>query len=138
MFIIYRFKYFIIYFKMNNKISKLRKFFNEQCVTNNLIINKRQRKLTFKDILFFLFSSVTNGTSYALTNSMMKINNIVNVSKQAISVKRNNIKCNLIDTIHTDLINHIINSSLINKCKIYAIDGSKLSFNKKLIKELRL
>lgn len=66
---------------------------------------------------------------------MLKINNIVNVSKQAISVKRNNIKCDLIESIHVDLINHIINTSLIKKCNIYAIDGSKLSFNKKLTKD---
>ena len=120
---------------MNNKISQLRKFLNNKCSYNNSKIIKRNRKLTFKDIFFFLFSSVTNGTSYALTNSMMKINNIVNVSKQAISVKRNNIDCDLIDTIRKDLIKHIISSKLIAKCKIYAIDGSKLSFSKELIKD---
>ena len=90
---------------------------------NNSKIVKRQRKLTFKDILFFLFSSVTNGTSYAFTNSIIKIKNIVNVSKQAISTKRNNIDNNLIDSIRKNLIKHINDSTLISKCKIYAIDG---------------
>ena len=72
---------------MNNKISQLRKLFNKQCVINNSKIVKRQRKLTFKDILFFLFSSVTTGTSDALTNSMIKIKNIVNVSNKRFQLK---------------------------------------------------
>ena len=111
---------------MNNKISQLRKLFNRQCTINNSKIVKRQRKLTSKDILFFLFTSVTNGTSYALTNSMIKIKNIVNVSKQEISTKRNNIDNHLVDSIRKNLIKHINDSTLISKCKIYTIKFFKI------------
>ena len=72
---------------MNNKISKLRKFFNEQCKLGDKMIIKRKRKLTTKNILYFLFKIIGNNSSFSLTNSLLKVENIVNTSCQSISFR---------------------------------------------------
>ena len=120
---------------MNNKISQLRKFFTTECKKINDKTIKRNRKLTFQHIFYFLTHIVTNNSSYSLTNSELKIKDIVDVSKQAISKKRNMIDCNLIDSLRRKLLKHINETKIMPKSNLYAVDGSGASFDKELTEE---
>ena len=120
---------------MNKQISQLRKFFISECNKVHEQTSKRNRKLNFNHMFYFLTHIVTNNSSYSITNSQLKLECSVNVSKQAISKKKNNIDCELINSIRYNLLQHINKSNVLTKSKLYAVDGSKLSFVKNLTKD---
>jgi len=62
----------------------------------------------------------------------LNIDNITNVTKQAISDKLKNIDCEKFDSLRKKILNHIQTTGVLSNSKIYAIDGCKLSFSKNL------
>lgn len=115
---------------MNTKINDLRKFFQNICNKYNEKIIQRQRKLKFSHLLYFFLQINFSKSNYSNVNMLLKSNKVINVSKQAISKKRNNICSEYIKDIFDQLVCHIRNSKIVKKSNRFAIDGSKLSYNK--------
>lgn len=103
---------------INNQINKI----NDQII-------KRNNKLTFKDILFFMLNVTGNNLSYDIINSKLKCDNICNVSKTALIKKKQNIPIDLLTNINESLINHIYDD---NKIRYIAVDGTQINLHKKL------
>jgi hypothetical protein len=117
------------------KINNLTSFINSKCDEINKETSKRNRKLQFNHIFYFISKLITNNSSYALVNSELKNDNIVNVSSQAIRKKRNNIDSKYFLSFVNDFNKFIYNDESIVKPKIFAIDGSTISLNKKFKNE---
>jgi hypothetical protein len=80
-------------------------------------------------MLYFLLKINFNNEVYNSVNKSLKNDINLNVSKQAISKKRKQIKCEDIKDIFMKLVKHVYDSGILKK-QIYAIDGSKLSYKK--------
>lgn len=118
---------------MNNYISKLRKFFKERCGKINNELVKRNRNIKSEHILCYLLNSVSNNCKTdSSTNKCLKIEGVLKTSRQAMDKRRNNFKCSYMEDILNDLNEHINKTHLFNSSNIYAVDGSKLSLNKKV------
>jgi len=91
---------------------------------------KRNRELNFKKILLFLTNIVTNDHSCSIALSELKSKDIINATKQAIIKKRNNNDSKYFKQLHLKLVDYIDNNDVTRK--IFAVDGSQLSINKKL------
>ena len=115
---------------MNSKINKLRNFFKDECKTYNEKIIKRNRKLNFTHMLYFLLKINFKNEIYSSVNANLKTNKIVNVSKQAIAKKRALIRSECIKEIFRKLVKHAYDSGILKHTRTYAIDGSKISYNK--------
>lgn len=120
---------------IDTKINKLTSFINSKCDEINKETSKRNRKLHFKHIFYFISKLITNNSSYALTNSELKNDNIINVSSQAIRKKRNNIDSKYFLSFMNDFNKFIYDDELIPKADMFGIDGSTVSIDKKFVKE---
>ncbi len=118
---------------MNKYIKNLKKFINNLLMNYNNKIFKRNSKITFKDIFYCSVYMNGNKTSYDLTNSHLKIKNIINVSKSALVKKRNKIHPIHYELINTKLINHIYDK--YNKSRHIAVDGANIYLEKCLHKD---
>lgn len=119
---------------MNSKILNLKEFLNNNCNYYTYKICDRQRKLDFSNLLFFICNLIINNSSYTVANSNLKINNIIDVSAQAIRKKRNNIDNNIFEQLTMKLYKHINDSGLLKNDNIFAIDGTKITLDKSFTK----
>lgn len=118
---------------MNNYICKLRKFFKEKCNKINNEFIKRSRNINSEHILCYLLNSVSNNCKTdSSTNKCLKIEGVLKTSRQAMDKRRNNFKCSYMEDILCGLSEHISKTKLFDSSNIYAVDGSKLSLNKKI------
>lgn len=121
-------------------INKFRKFLKNKCLMYDKLFIERKRGIDFKDILYFIIYTITNKCSYSQSIANLKDKNIIDFTRQAISTKRANIDSFYFENLHKDILKFIYNTknSLFvseKKANIYAVDGSELSFNKKLAKQ---
>ena len=89
----------------------------------------RNRKLSAKDLLYFLTLKNGNNSSYDITNAKFKCDKIVDTSKASIIKKRNKICFSEFVNLNNALLNCIYNDS---KVRYVAVDGSQLNFIKNL------
>src|SRR5271154_1026362 len=109
---------------IDTRIDNLASFINNKCDVINKETSKRNRKLHFKHIFYFISKLITNNSSYALINSELKNDNIINVSSQAIRKKRNNIDNKYFLSFVNDFNKFIYDDELIAKADTFGIDGS--------------
>lgn len=120
---------------MNLSIKKFRFFLKQKCSIYDKLIVQRNRKLDFKDILYFLIYTITNKFSYTQSIANLQTNKIITVSRQAMSIKRDKINYLIFKSLHADILDYIYKSKKCNQKdqeKIFAVDGSEVSFSKKL------
>ena len=118
---------------MNPHISKLRKFFINKCneIDNKIIC--RKRSLDSKKLLARLFQMASNNIdSSAITDFDLECDDIIDVSRQAIEKKLELLDNILLNDILIALDKHINQSDIFKDRHIFAIDGTKISLNKKV------
>jgi Transposase DDE domain len=98
---------------------------------NNSIGTRSDSQIFFRDILYYSSLIIGNNQSYNIINTQLKINNILNVSKNALVKQKNNLEYNHIDTLNNDLLNYIYES---NNPRIIAVDGTYITLLKKFEK----
>ena len=98
---------------------------------NNEII-KRDRKVSFKDFLYAITYMTALNKSYDMTISHLQINNILNISKSALTEKRNSINCDVIKRFNSDIATFIFGNE---KRRLVGADGSNVTLLKVLCKE---
>jgi len=118
---------------MNSHISKLRNFFIDKCKEIDKKIIRRKRSLDTRHLLAYLFQiasdKLNSGTE---TKTELECENITSVSKQAIEKKLDLLDSKLLNDMLISLHEHINESSIFTKAHIYAVDGTKISLNKKV------
>ena len=83
---------------------------------NNNIKFRSNRKIGFKDIIYYASLIIGNNDSYDIVNSKLKICNILDVSKNALIKQKNNLEYKYINQLNNGLLAHIYDS---NKNKNY-------------------
>ena len=85
----------------------------------------------FKDILYYSSLNVGNDQSYDLVKSYLKINGILDVSKNTLIKNKNKITFKHFESLNNDLLNHIYKK---NNKRIIAVDGTYITLLKSLNK----
>src|SRR5437868_9091578 len=88
---------------------------------NNCIHNRIDGIINFKDIIYYSSIMIGNDHSYDSINAHLKIKNILDISKNALVKRKNNLDPQYINSLNNDLLNHIYNS---DKPRIIGIDGT--------------
>ena len=128
LFIFIYFEYQLI-MNYESSIKEFIKLLNNEIDSINSIINKRTRKLQFKDLLYFLSFKNGNSLSFDLANAHFKCDNITNVTKTSILNKRKIVGHSNIINLNNNLINYIYKD---NKPRYLAVDGSQINMVKNL------
>lgn len=116
---------------MNSHISKLRKFFIDQCSKIDKEIICRKRLIDTKQLFSYLFRNVSNKlNSSVITLSDLKCDHVTNVSKQAIEKKLDILDSDLLHDLFISLQSHIKSTNIFATKNVYAVDGTKLSLRK--------
>lgn len=134
---------------MEQNIIKFINFLNDNLENINSKIIKRNSKLKFKDVFYYIMILISNANkSSTIVNDHMKINKCVNVSKEAFFKKRNIINETLFNELFDNLLNYFYDDNNFTKCKktkkinklienkrILCCDGTYLQLNKLLSNE---
>jgi hypothetical protein len=124
-------------FKQINKINFFIKIMND-LITNSdksyikrINKNKENNKLNFRNILYSS-SHIINNSSIDIVRSNLEIDDIIDVSKNAIIKKRNNISTyEHIKSLNNSLLSHIYDpSNNLLSNNIFSIDDNNKSFSK--------
>lgn len=92
-------------------------------------LTKRKRLMTAKEVLYFITVKNSNNYSYDQTNTLMQVDNIMTVCKQAIIKQRNKLSPYEIVSINKSLLNYIYPT---NEPRELAVDGSYLTFTEQM------
>lgn len=118
---------------MNHSI--LREFkncINETINNINKEISLRSRKLMFKDVIYCLSLMIGNNKSYDIINASMKIDNIINVSSEALIKYQNKINKTYFYKLNDNLLTFIYKNI---KNRIIAVDGTYITLSKSLTED---
>lgn len=94
----------------------------------NKEITKRNRKIKFKDIMYFITYMNNNSCSYTNANTHLKIKKILNVCNASFVKKRKNINASCITAITDALLTDFYKKC--NNPRFIAVDGSHLNLYK--------
>lgn len=113
-------------------VKKFKKFLLKSINNISRGIKKRSRKILFKDIIYCSLLLIGNNQSYDEVNANLKINNILNVSKNALVKYKNNINYRLFDELNNRLLDYIYNN---NNKRVFAVDSTIITLFKSLEKD---
>jgi hypothetical protein len=116
-----------------NKFKALATFLNGAIENINKSIVKRQRKLNFKDVFYYLLTKCGNDYSYDAITCEFKQKSLSNASKQSYIKFRKKINSEILDKLSQDLYNFCFPVKDVNKYVRYvAVDGSHINLSRKL------
>jgi hypothetical protein len=116
---------------IKNNIQNIHSIINKKLIYYNNILTKRQRNLTYNDVLFLLCSKNFSGDSYNSINCSMGIENKNTATKTAFIKKRNLFNYTYINNINNDLLSFIYKK---NNCRFLAVDGTHINMDKSMVK----
>lgn len=114
-----------------NQITFFCRFFKS--IVENIDTGDRNRIITFKDVLYSSLFMNGNSCSYSLVCINMCINNIIDVSYQALHTKRKNTNYSHFKDVSDCLIEYIYSEN--NEPRIIGVDGTKIPLSISLKKE---
>jgi hypothetical protein len=96
---------------------------------NNHIKSRNDKIVQFRDIIYYSSISIGNGYSYDLVNSHLKINNILDVSKNTLIKHKNKLDHVHILTLNDSLLEYVYDT---NNRRIIGVDGTYIILLKML------
>lgn len=115
---------------ISSKIDELNKFLKNEISCINDKITKRSRKIHANDLILFLTNVVGSGNSFINVLNGFKLNDQLNVSKQAIIKKLNLLPVELLQNLNNKLINFVYEPKEV---RLLATDGTITYYPKSFV-----
>ncbi len=113
-------------------IENFKIYINQVSSYLNSKTSTRERKVSFKDIVYFLSYKNNRNLSYDITNSFLKYKNVLDVTKSAIIKKISNVDYFYFELLNQNLLDFIYGDY---KQRYIAVDGSGINLNATLNKD---
>ncbi len=128
-----------MYYAYEKDIIKLQNLLQSQTNIYNNEIFKRQCKLTFKDVTYYLIKLINNPKNSSITvTSELNIDNITNAKHDAFKKKRKLINPDYFQKLSQTLLANFYsnyNTQLFNKYRILAVDGTHVPLSKNVFND---
>lgn len=121
---------------MNKEIKKINSIINSNLSTYNNLLFKRNRKIDYTDVYFYLTQLINSPNNSSVTvASMISCDNISNATHDAYKKKRYIIDHKYLKIMANDLLSHfykIKNNLLFKKYRVLCVDGTHSPLSKNL------
>ena len=115
---------------MHDVVKSLKKTVTSSISNINKEIKKRSRKISFKDVIYYSCLLIGNNQSYDDTNTILKVDNILDVSNAALIKYKNKIDCSYFNELNNDILDHIYNE--FDVTRLIAVDGTNIVLDESL------